>query len=122
MFTCTYSHTQGGKNVEYSLAQLADSQSTYLMKVLGEMLNKKYPHFTSKSFSIDDLLAWELWPCFIKIYGKRNCCKQNSLDLHVSLIILSNKIIKTTVIVFLSVLAGYTHICYPQHIYARNLE
>ena len=64
--------TQGGRNVESSLALLADSRSTYLMEALGEILNKKYPHFDAKTFSIDDIFSWELWPCFIKIYGKEH--------------------------------------------------
>ena len=62
--------TQGGGNVQSSLAMLEDSQSTHVMQILGEMLKKKYPKFDSKRLSIDDVLVWELWPCFIKIHGK----------------------------------------------------
>ena len=37
-------------------------------KLLGELLQKKY-HDGTKAISFDELLIWELWPSFIKIYG-----------------------------------------------------
>ena len=53
-------------------------------------MKKKYPNFDSRELSIDDILAWELWPCFIKIHGKNitnsktnymysKCCTMNIL-------------------------------------------
>ena len=43
--------------------------------LLGKLLKKKYPKLHPDNqdqivISFDDLLDWELWPNFIKLYGK----------------------------------------------------
>ena len=41
-----------------------------MAQLLGNMLKKKYPNFeTENSLSLDDILTWELWPGFMKIYS-----------------------------------------------------
>ena len=41
-----------------------------MAQLLGDMLKKKYPNFeTENSLSLDDILTWELWPGFMKIYS-----------------------------------------------------
>ena len=41
-----------------------------MSEILRNMLNKKYPHFSEDHPpSIDDILEWEYWPSFVRIYG-----------------------------------------------------
>ena len=40
-----------------------------MSKLLGDMLEKKYPNFNPDSFDIDNILDWKLWPGFMKLYG-----------------------------------------------------
>ena len=45
-------------------------ESKYLSEILRNMLNKKYPDFSEKHPpSIDEILEWEYWPSFVRIYG-----------------------------------------------------
>ena len=45
-------------------------RSKHIGRLLGNMLNKKYPKFVEEdSLSIDDILGWEYWPTFMQIYG-----------------------------------------------------
>lgn len=51
--------------------KLAATESERMGKLLGRLLKKRYPslHCEDASIDFDELLAWDLWPNFIKIYG-----------------------------------------------------
>ena len=41
------------------------------MRLLGNLLQKKYRNFKeTDEIPVIDLLEWDLWPGFLKIYGK----------------------------------------------------
>ncbi len=45
-------------------------KSKHIGRLLGNMLNKKFPKFVEEdSLTIDDILEWEYWPTFMQIYG-----------------------------------------------------
>ena len=45
-----------------------------MSEILRNMLNKKYPNFSEDHPpSIDDILEWEYWPSFVRIYGMNYC-------------------------------------------------
>ena len=54
--------------------KLASTGSKRVGNLLGTMLKKQYPHLHGQgskfSVSFDELLGWNLWPNFIRIYGK----------------------------------------------------
>ena len=46
------------------------SESVRVAKLFGDLLKKRYPHFEKKyEVPLIDLLEWDLWPGFLKIYG-----------------------------------------------------
>ena len=51
-----------------------NTKSMRVVKLLGDILKKKYPNFRNdKAIPLIDLLEWDLWPGFLKIhnvYGK----------------------------------------------------
>ena len=49
--------------------ELAAVQSKHIGNLLGNMLKKKYPCVVHE-LSLDDLLHWNLWPNFMKIFGE----------------------------------------------------
>ena len=44
------------------------TKSERIFVYLGHILKKKYPNFKDE-LSLDELLDWDLWPGFLKIYG-----------------------------------------------------
>ena len=49
------------------------TKSVRVVKLLGDTLKKMYPNFDkNQAILLTDLLEWDLWPGFIKIYGN-NC-------------------------------------------------
>lgn len=39
--------------------------------IFSEVLKRQYPDIQEKDeITLDDLLEWQLWPCFIDILGK----------------------------------------------------
>ena len=55
---------------------LMKKESERIGKLTSRILIKKYPNIASNSFvvSFDDLMDWEFWPCFIKIFCKFVAC------------------------------------------------
>ena len=52
----------------FDIAQ--SSESVRVAKLFGDLLKKQYPDFQERcEVPLIDLLEWELWPGFIKIYG-----------------------------------------------------
>lgn len=52
------------------VTRLMNTMSDNVIKILGGLLQKKYPDFGEKSsIPLMDLLEWDLWPGFITIYG-----------------------------------------------------
>ncbi len=53
------------------LEELAASHSKLMGQVLGTLLKKKYPQWSSDKddLTLDDLLNWHYWPAFIRIHG-----------------------------------------------------
>ena len=50
--------------------QIVENKSQRIVRLVGSILNKKYPHFhETNEIPFDDLLEWELWPGCLKIYG-----------------------------------------------------
>ena len=45
-------------------------QSKNISSILENVLKKKYPQFDSNHFGIKDVLEWDLWPIFIRMYGE----------------------------------------------------
>ena len=46
------------------------SRSKKLVELLENILKKKFPNFDDKSeIPFKDLLEWDMWPGFLKIYG-----------------------------------------------------
>ena len=46
------------------------NKSKHVIKLLGNILSKKYPSFDeSPTVPFTDLLEWDLWPGFINLYG-----------------------------------------------------
>ena len=49
-------------------------ESKFLSEILRNMLMKKYPDFSEDNPpSIDEILEWEYWPSFVRIYGMNSC-------------------------------------------------
>ena len=47
------------------------SLSDKVLSLLNKLLNNKYPKFADlKTLQIQEILAWKLWPNFIKMFGK----------------------------------------------------
>ena len=45
--------------------------SDKVLSLLNKLLNNKYPKFAdSKKLQIQEILAWKLWPNFVKILGE----------------------------------------------------
>ncbi len=52
------------------IEKLAATHSKRMGEVLGALLKKKYPQLDYQvPPSLNELLAWQLWPNFIKIHG-----------------------------------------------------
>ena len=51
-------------------SRLKLERSNHISSLLENVLKKKYPHFDSKNFTIEDILEWDLWPIFMRMYGK----------------------------------------------------
>ena len=60
-----------GKIPSNYMEMLASSGSQHLRKMFGEKLKSKYPYLGEKNLQLplEELLKWELWPSFIKIFG-----------------------------------------------------
>lgn len=43
---------------------------------MEKILVLQYP-IGVETITLDQLLEWELWPCFIKIFSKIQCCMSN---------------------------------------------
>ena len=57
-------------------------QSEHVSELLSNMLKRKYPKYNADdSLNIDDILGWELWHGFMKIYGMYLCSELISLKL-----------------------------------------
>ena len=63
---------QDGKEVLDQINELVQKESDRIGKLIGCILLKKYPGAASSAFKVtfNDLMEWDVWPCFIKISGK----------------------------------------------------
>ena len=63
---------QGGDEAVSQINELVEKESERIGKLTSQILIKKYPNSASNIYrvSFDDLMNWEFWPCFIKIYCK----------------------------------------------------
>lgn len=51
----------------------AESQYGHVFKLISTIIKQKYPNFNDAvvpEVPFDDLLDWELWPSFLKIFCK----------------------------------------------------
>lgn len=58
---------------------LMEKESERIGKLISRILITKYPKITRNSVrvSFDDLMDWEFWPCFIKIFCKFVLCLES---------------------------------------------
>ena len=65
---------QVGSYSSEEFEKLASTECARVGNLLGAMMKNQYPHLNpgleNVSVSFDELLQWNLWPNFIKLYGK----------------------------------------------------
>ena len=69
---------KGGVDAVSQIDALMEKESERIGKLISRILITKYPKITRNSVrvSFDDLMDWEFWPCFIKIFCGRPKIKE----------------------------------------------